>query len=123
MINRKRKNAERKEVIFIVLLILLVVLIVFTPFLADRYNYKNAQHIFNKRAEQYGKEYTITAYHIKGGDTVYSISSSLYEEYGKDCNITQRDIYYGIRSINDMQEKAEASCIHAGTVLYVPVIR
>ena len=122
MRNKKRKNSERKEIISTTVLMLLVVVIIFTPYLSDRYSYKHAQHIFNKRAEQYGKEYTVTAYHVKGGDTVYKISNSLYEEYGKKYNLTERDIYYGIRSINNMQEKAEASCIYTGTVLYVPVI-
>ena len=122
MINRRRKNSERKEVVFIVLLMLLVVVIIFTPFLLDRYNYKHAQHIFNKRADQYEKEYSVSSYHVKGGDTLYSISNSLYEEHGKKYDLSERDIYYGIRSINQMQEESEASCIYAGSVLYVPVI-
>ena len=119
----KRKKSERQEVIGVIALILLVVVIIFTPFLADKYNYRHAQHIFNKRAEQYGKEYSVSSYHVKGGDTLYSISNSLYEEYGKKYDLSERDIYYGIRSINQMQEEAEASCIYSGTVLYVPVIK
>ena len=118
----RRRNSERNAMIVAILLMLLVVLIIFTPFLADRYNYRHAQHIFNKRADQYGKEYSVSSYHVKGGDTLYSISNSLYEEYGKKYDLSERDIYYGIRSINQMQEEAEASCIYAGTVLYVPVI-
>ena len=120
---KRRRNSERNEMIVAILLMLLVVLIVFTPFLADRYNYKNAQHIFNKRAEQYNKNYTVTVYHVRGGETVYSISSSLYEEYGKEYDLTERDIYYGIRSINDMEEKVEASCIYAGSNLFIPYIK
>ena len=123
MRNRKRKNSERKEVISTTVLMLLVVVIIFTPYLSDRYSYKHAQHIFNKRAEQYGKEYTVTAYHVKGGETVYSIYNSLYEEYAKEYDISERYIYYGSRSIKQMKQEAEASCIYSGTVLYVPVIK
>ena len=113
---------ERINIIGAIAVMIFVAFVVFVPSLMDSYNYSTAQDVFNKRAEQYGKEYTVTAYHVKGGDTVYTISNSLYEEYGKKYNLTERDIYYGIRSINNMQEKAEASCIYTGTVLYVPVI-
>ena len=113
---------KERSIIGTIVLMILVATIVFVPCLMDRYEYNNAQKVFNERANQYGKTYTIKAYNVKGGDTVHSISYSLYKEYGVDYELDERDIYYCIRSINQMQEKAEASCIYAGTVLFVPVI-